>query len=307
MKNQFIPSITNPFILLIGFMLCCFSADAQLGDQANKYKKRAQRKTERRVDRTVDNAIDDVLDGIFKKKKKNKAPNDDVYMEDSDVYDMEEEDDTVTKDDDITFNDFTGGMTMTYETKISGNTDAEASGKSKYYFDRFQSAYQPIERNGSANVTMIYDLKKKTMTTVQHRANDKTAIVIKRPAVTVSKGTSTENPKVTRLSSTKTIQGYQCHKYLVENDNELMTLWVAEDLRYNFHNLMLSVQNQTKKSSKAARNFSSEVKGFPLEIVVESKTDDEVTTIKISNLEVGFVDPSIFDLSDCEVTDMTSY
>ena len=71
---------------------------------------------------------------------------------------------------------------------------------------------------------------------------------------------------------------------------------------------MLSVQSQNKKNQKVSLDFSDQIKGFPLEMDFYSQSDNQKMTVKISNLEIGFVDPEVFILPDnCEVTDLTQY
>lgn len=306
------PQVFSKAFLSFFTLIFCFTiltpvhAQKEIKKKRKEYQKDAKRQTERRIDNAVDDVIDSGLDAIFKKKKKKKHDEDDV-MVDSEIYDEIEEANRVNlEDDDIAFNDFTGSFTMKYEVKTGGEVNHGASGTAIYHFDRFKSVYQPLETDGTKNVTMIYDLEKRTMTTVQDRGNVKSAVILKRPAVTVPKQDETA-PKITRLSSTRTIQGHQCYKYLVEKQNEIITLWVAEDLVYNFHKLMLSVQNQNKKSEKAATHYSNQISGMPLQMTIESKTEDEAIVIDIRALEIGFIEPSLFDLSGCQVTDMTDY
>ena len=275
-------------------------------DKVNEVGNRAKRKTERRVDNTINDAIDDGLDAIFKKnKKKKKDKEDDFDFDDEDTYDGSSSDNyEVVSVEDITYNQFTGSFTMDLTTTTSGRTNPDQSGTVNYFFDRQKSAFQ-VNANGKPT-TMIFDLPEQKVTTITQKDDGtKLAIISNRQPVKINQ--SRGSAEVTRLSSTRNIDGKTCNKYLVDTDEELITMWVAESLAADFKSLMLSVQSQGSKDGKLAGDYLNQIDGFPLDITIESKVKDERTHARVSNLKVGSVSQSVFSTAGAEVIDTTNY
>jgi hypothetical protein len=221
-------------------------------------------------------------------------------------YETENEENTyydLQEAEEVGYNEFNGSFKMEFKTTRDGNVINGESGANYYYFDRFQSAVKSADEADS-DVTIIYDLQEKTMTTVKKSGSNKVAIIIDRP-VSQKPALSASEISVRELSSTKNIEGYECKKYVVETPNDLITLWVSTELQYNFDILMLSVDARGKKEmQKISSGYT--IYGLPMEMVVESLVRDENIRMNISDLKVGSPNKNIFDLSDCDVTDMSN-
>ena len=64
----------------------------------------------------------------------------------------------------------------------------------------------------------------------------------------------------------------------------------------------------SQDNNNIASNFTSEsVLNRVDSSSSSSKINNEVTLFKVKNLEVDSLDPSVFDISDCQITDMTQY
>ncbi|MGK0363307.1 MAG: hypothetical protein ACI85O_000352 [Saprospiraceae bacterium] len=304
MKEQFSQfRITTLIVLVAIFFVSSLSAQI-VDNKAKEIGKTAKRKTERKVDKAVDNVIDDGLDAIFNKKK-NKKKKDDEWEDDwEDTDETTEQTEEYVDDSDIIANDFIGSFSLETKTLINGEISPDESGTTHYSFDRNKTAVQPLNQPGSP--TLIYDLEKRTLTTVQAQNGNKTAVVIKRPDAKIEKINS-KDIKITPLTVTRTINGYSCKKYVIDKPDEIVTMWVAEELYYNFRKLMLSGQAQNRNAGELAGDHFKDIYGFPVKITVEGKSEDRITEMQLTNINSGNTESDIFDLSGAQVTDMTKY
>ncbi|MCB0644726.1 MAG: DUF4412 domain-containing protein [Phaeodactylibacter sp.] len=305
MKN---PKYLVVYALLGLFVLSAQGLQAQVTDKAEDYANQAKRKTERRIDRSVDNAIDKGLDKIFNKNKnkKKEAETNEPPVTDADVYATDAEPSTYKLEEvaDVTSNDFTGSFKMAVTTQKGGSVDEASSGEMHYYFMPTQSATQ-VEQGGEA-ITVVYDLQQKSMTTIKKKpGGNKVAVILNRPS-TQKLALSSNEIKVSRLASTRTIQGKKCTKYIVEAPNDYVTLWVAEEVHCNFDLLMRSVNAASKEHlQKVTTGYG--IYGLPMKITVESTTRDEVVEMDVTDLIQGTPDANVFNTDGADVTDLRNF
>ena len=290
-------------------MLCFFSPglSAQVvKEKAEDYAGDAKRKTERRIDRKVDDAIDSGLDKIFNRKKNKKKKDAETFeppVTDAEVYETDSAPTSYKLEEvaDVSSNSFTGSFKMDVTTQKSGSVDSDASGITDYYFMPTKSANR-VNKKGE-NVTVIYDLQSKSMTTLKEKSNgSKVAVVLDRPS-TQKIALTSDQIKVTRLASTRMIDGKKCTKYLVEAPEDYITLWVAEDIHCNYDLLMRSV-NAAAKTHLQKVTTAYGISGLPMQITAESTVRDEMIEMKISNLVQGTPDASVFNTDGADVTDL---
>lgn len=294
-------------------MVCLtpLSGQIDIDKKIEEYLKKGERKAEQRVDREVDKKIDQGLDEVFdkkaKKEKKKKGKKGDETTAEPTVttppapkyYKLEETTD-------IARNEFSGSFSMKVEVFRNGAAVPAITDNRTFYFAEKATAVHFLSSAGEP-ATVIYDLEKNTMTTVKQGAKGKVAIILNKPA-SRRLALSSENIKTTALSSTRVIDGQTCAKFLVETPDDFITIWVASGLEYNYDMLMRSsntqqsaIQNMLKVSS----NYG--ILGIPMEMVIESKIQNEIVQMNITGLKIGPVDASVFDFSGADVTDMTEY
>ena len=303
MKEQFF-QFRIITILSLSAIFFASPISAQIVDKkAKEIGKTAKRKTERKVDRAVDNVIDDGLDVIFNNKKKKKK--DDEWEDDwEDTDEITEQTEEYIDDSDIVANDFIGSFSLETKTFVNGELRSQESNTTRYSFDRHKTAVQP--QNQTDTPTLIYDLEKRTLTTIQSQASNKTAVVIKRPDAKIEK-VKAKDIKITPLTVTRTVNGYSCKKYVVDKPEEIVTMWIAEELYYNFRKLMLSGQAQNRNAGELVGDHFKDIYGFPIKITIEGKNEDRIIEMQLTNINSGNTDSSVFDLSGAQVTDMTKY
>ncbi|MBK6622487.1 MAG: DUF4412 domain-containing protein [Saprospirales bacterium] len=314
MNHYFSPRI----IRLLAFC-CAFSAASALTGQIDldkkieEYLKKGERKVEQRVDREVDKKINEGVDEVFekkpkkeKKKKKSKKGEETAGQVETPAAPPPPKYYKLEETTDITRNDFIGSFVMKVEVSRDGSSTPAVSETRTLHFAEKATAVQ-ITSSAGEPATVIYDLEKNTMTTVKQGAGGKVAIILKKP---VSKriALTSENIKTTALSSTKLIEGQQCAKFLVETPDDFITIWVASGLEYNYDLLMRS--SNTQQSSiqnllKVSSNYG--ILGLPMEMVIESKINNEIVQMNLSALKIGVVDAAVFDITGADVTDMTEY
>lgn len=305
MKN---PKYSLVLPLLVLFVLSAPNLRAQVADKAEDYADQAKRKTERRIDRSVDNAIDKGLDKIFNKNKKKKKEDEsnEPPMTDAEVYSTDAGPSTYKLEEvaDVTSNAFTGSFKMKVTTQKSGSVDGASSGEMHYYFMPTQSATQVQQKDEA--ITVVYDLQEKSMTTIKKKpGGNKVAVILNRPS-TQKLALSSDEIKVSRLASTRTIQGKTCTKYLVEAPNDYVTLWVAEEVHCNFDLLMRSVNAASKDHlQKVTTGYG--IYGLPMKITVESTVRDEVIEMDLSDLVQGTPDANVFNTDGADVTDLRNF
>lgn len=284
-----------------------------LDKKIEEYLKKGERKVEQRVDREVDKKINEGVDEVFekkpkkeKKKKKNKKDEETAGQTETPAAPPPPKYYKLEETADITRNDFTGSFVMKVEVSRDGSSSPAVSETRTMYFAEKATAVQFTSPAGEP-ATVIYDLEKNTMTTVKQGASGKVAIILKKP-VTKRIALNSENIKITALSSTKLIEGQQCAKFLVETPDDFITIWVASGLEYNYDLLMRT--SNTQQSSipnllKVSSNYG--ILGLPMEMVIESKINNEIVQMNLSALKMGAVDASVFDITGADVTDMTEY
>lgn len=179
-----------------------------------------------------------------------------------------------------------------------------------YYIDSYQMAVV-AKTDQDQPMHSIFDRQKGTMTLLMDDDGEKTGIVMKMPKVSVKdkKGASnTDNNATmpTKTGKTKVIDGHLCYEYLMQtNDNDLLHMWVAPDMKYNFAESMNIMQMQQKGNQKDLYQQAG-IDGTTLQMQIEDTKKEEIVQIDYRNFVVGKVDKSKFSTAGYQLTNMSS-
>lgn len=206
----------------------------------------------------------------------------------------------------VTPSEFIGSFTMEVTGYKKGKVDEKSSMKVDYYFDEYKMALAPT-LDKKEKTTMIFDRRDKSMTTLIDKDGEKSGMKMKMPKLKLDqmrgdKDADTEF-SYERTGETKTIDGYQCRKYLMEGEDYKGYAWVAEDFAIDFSSLFSFIDFGNKKNNPNAFSLD-EVNGFPLESHIEFKDKKESVDTKIKNIQSGQVDAAVFDTSDYNIMDL---
>lgn len=259
------------------------------------------------------NPFGKAIDGLLKKDKNEKttsedgsdnntAVSEDEEIEDSDVEVSFEENEP---DYDVAPNEFIGSFSMEVTEYKKGKMSKDSPMKIHYYFDEYKIAFIP-EAEDQQSPTLIYDLREKTITTLVDDNGEKSGMKMKMPKIKVKDkdGSGDLYGKIEKTDETKAIDGYQCRKYLIENEDTKGYAWVTEDMDINYGKLFSFISMDKGKNSNSLTPM--DIQGIPLESHTESKKKNEAYDSVINNIKSGEVDESIFDTSEYEITDMSN-
>ncbi len=301
MKNR-----TYCLLITVLLLTVAGSAEAQLDRLKRRTQNNAEHKVNSRVDNKIDRTMDkgfDAVEGIFKKKNKDNAQG----GTDANGNPLENLDFSIEEDNSAAQpNEFIGSFTMEVTTYKNGQPDKNSPATVSYAFDEWQSAMAINDNKGDGNTRIIFDLreKKQTMLT-QDKKGKKTGVKMKMMKMKVrDNDNNIPDPKVTRTNETKQILGHTCRKYLVEDDENNTTAWVAEDIDISFEQMFQNLDFKSGGKGVSEMRKQYNMKGFPLESETVSKKKNEKSVAKFTELKIGTVDKSAFSTAGYEVTEM---
>jgi hypothetical protein len=206
-----------------------------------------KRKAEQRANQKIEEGVDKVLDGLFAPKKKESTNKDKPNTTDEDSENVSAPDlSGILGKFDMggkpkSAYSFSSSMTM----KMTMNNPKEKesfSMRTKYMFSDDMNSFG-VRMLGSDNPdmakatsmmdAMVMDFEQKKMFTFMNNNGQKTMMGIGFKDDALTKYVEKENDKikVTKTSQTKTIAGYKCDAFLVENEKEkdTFTMWVSQN------------------------------------------------------------------------------
>jgi len=289
-------------IVVLLSVWCSYSLSAQIFDP-ERTAKRTESKVKSKVNQSIDRTIDKGLNEVFKKPKSSsssssKKPTASKSKSSNEV--------STADANELESNEFIGSFRLEVETSEQGKVIEEESGEATYYFDKTKSACMPnrTSKNGE-KYTYLFDLEQKTMTVIKESSSKKIAVIQNRPAIRITqKAANNKKMEVTKMASTQTFEGHKCTKTLIEDGEQVYTLWVAEDLPYNFRTTLLSATSESDELGLLSPVFNK-VEGFPLRITVESKQEDKTIKINMRGIKTTVPEAKVFSTVGCEVTDLT--
>jgi hypothetical protein len=219
--------------VLLMAMAISVSGIAQIINPASVFRRKAEQKVNQKIEEGVDKAVDKAMTPPPKKEGST-----------SNSEDPEAAVNNFFKNLDMggtpkASYDFTSSMIMKM-TIVSSKEKKNSTMKSKYMFSqdgsamatKFISNDNPDMAKASESMdAMVFDFTQKKMFTFMNNKGSKTVMAIGFKGDAMEKYAEKENSKmtITKTSQTKTIAGYLCDGYLMDNNGEKMTMWISRD------------------------------------------------------------------------------
>ncbi len=226
------------------------SADAQIvKEKTTRAERRAKNKVNRRVDRTIDDAVDEAFNkigGIFKKKKKRKDSGNDAPENGSPSEDQpnsEEMSETEMAERMRKMSEMMGKEakikdSYSFSTTITMHTYTEKkSGKKKnvtdmdWMFSDDGTSFAMRTKESKHDALMIMDMENNSMINLNQK--DKQAMTFSMDMGDVKEIADEQNEKKSfrKTGRTKSILGYSCDEYEIEDEESTGTFWFTTQLK----------------------------------------------------------------------------
>ncbi|MEO0731700.1 MAG: DUF4412 domain-containing protein [Bacteroidota bacterium] len=309
------------FLLTSLALLLCVSLSAQATERAkNRAKNRAENRANQKVDQKVDQAVDDAFNaigGLFKKKKKKKTDG----AADAPTVEAENAEQGAALDNmfgrnagpwEAYTNPVTFSLTMEM-TEIKGNGKEDKMSMDLAVNDT-QVAIRLKDAEVKEQTRMILSTQdgKTTMISTDKKGK-KTGVRMRMPGTRyVAEETVKEiqaNYTVQKTGERKTIEGYNCEKYIVtDKENGGVTeSWVTKDLELSAQEIYGSILNgfsggkAMKGAQNPAGNMAGLAEGFP--ILATSTQNGKTYISRYTNIRVGAAnyDRSLMNTDGIEV------
>jgi len=291
------------YIMIIAFSASSLSAQGFLERVQKKAAERAARKAEERVDRKIDEKIDKGLDNIENsidspesKSSQQKSGNDE---QDSQAM-MKMLSKMTGGESDYKLQDtydFSGNFLM--EMEIFEKEKSSMKTKMRMFLTK-DSEYIGMEVDTDAmtegqmqGAYILFDTPNKSMITFTKTAETGgMALVMSLPDMEDLEefsdsddleDYSSENTKIRKTGKTKTILGYSCDNYIIEDDETITDAWVTTSLPFNQYQAFNYMQASNPKAQSGG--LAGIPNGFLMEAESTHKKDKMKSVIKM--LEVN--------------------
>ncbi|MCZ4407457.1 hypothetical protein O3Q51_01455 [Cryomorphaceae bacterium 1068] len=292
------------------FLFACFTIGTQ-AQIAEKTEEKAKQKTEQRVDQKIENGIDsglDAIEGIFSKNKKKKKK--------EVVEETETEALTETKSsEEVSANASTMAMPGGADVQVQDEykfdhrfvilmEDYDKKGKLNQsnemtFLAKEESSLMGIIMNQEGiNTEMIYDLASYEIVTLMNTGGqkigttmsiDKSQVESMMPKEDSEATDMSEMPTFKKTGNTKTISGYSCDEYVVENlengDGSSMTYWVTDELEIDWIKSMANMSGVNKQMPDMYAG-SGYPEGSVIQMIVTQKNGERMEmTVKKAEVD----------------------
>jgi len=199
---------------------------------------------------------------------------------------------------------FHGSFTIEMREFKKGKERKDSPYRTRYHLEKDRFAIEPNLDEGE--IIMIYDRNEKEITTKTMKDGEKSATI--SPMINISFGMdrnsdADEGGSVKATGREKTIEGYTCQEYRIEQDGDVTLAWLAPDLSIDLRNVadMVNIKNvQGAQTSGAAYGLE----GTMLEAHTEEKGGKITRDFYLKNISPGAVPDEVFSLEGFEVMDL---
>ncbi|MFN3918185.1 MAG: DUF4412 domain-containing protein [Flavobacteriales bacterium] len=289
-----------------------FSTQAQFQEALSK---KIEKKTKQKVEQRIDNKIDKGLD-----KGLDKVEDPDTYKKDkssSGFTELPEEQNTIATPENPEQNNNSGAETPIPNVFKSGDKSKVLT---EYSFQHnvlmeMESVDKKGKSNGKNNMKMlfnesgeyfggevfmddgkgnsisagftIFDWKNNQMIRLIDNGGMKIGVIMKLDEAQsyVESTTSTENEKEVKFrktGKTKTILGYLCEEYIIEDEESTTEMWMTKDVDLNLAQVMgFMGQNQKGKKNSTTTYPKDAPQGFMMETITTNKKNNEKSIMKV--------------------------
>ena len=295
------------FTIILAFFV--LFAQAQV---VEKTEERAKQKTERRIDQKIDNGIDsglDAIEGLFSKKKKKKKK------------DFQEED--RERSEPASSKSSSEDAQTAAIMKMMGGSDVQV--QDEYKFDhRFLILMEDYDKKGKLNESnemtflskeessvmgilmnqegvnseIVYDLSNYEIVTLMNTDGqkigttmsiDKSQIESMMAEEDSDAGNMSEMPTFKKTGNTKTISGYSCDEYVVENVQNMegrMTYWITDGLEIDWIKSMANMSSMNKQMPDMYTGTGYPEDGSVIQMIVTEKNGERME-MTVKEAETG--------------------
>jgi hypothetical protein len=199
---------------------------------------------------------------------------------------------------------FLGSFTVEVREFKKGKERKDSPYRTRYHLEEDRFAIEPDL--DEKEIIMIYDRNEKEITTKTMQDGDKSATIT--PMISLSLGMDRqadedEGVSVKATGRKKTIEGYVCQEYRIEQDGDVTLAWIAPDLSINLSNItdMVKIKNvQGAQTSGAVYGLE----GTMLEAHTEEKGGKITHDFFLKDISRGEVPAEIFSLEGFEVMNL---
>ena len=290
--------IYSSLVFFLCFLLSIPEGEAQL---LNRLKRKAERAAEKKVEEEFDKALAKKVDEEFEKDSTHRdggefggydrtesAMADAIagkYMDQFDMSDVELPE------------SYEFELTIAYEIQTEDEDPVNMSfviapeGEKYMGFTGF-SQDEEFEY-------MVWDLERNVFVMYQEQDGKKSLMKLPNFASIAEadqeKQMEASEMEIRKTGETKTILGYSCEKYIIEDDKTYGEAWIAADFPYSYERFSALVSTQMKTPGYSEL---SEQQGYALEMLTREKKKKAQTTV----IKVIDIDESGFSINNSEYT-----
>ncbi|MFH0759593.1 MAG: DUF4412 domain-containing protein [Bacteroidota bacterium] len=173
-------------------------------------------------------------------------------------------------------------------TEYKKNGKVDTQGVYDNYVSKSTRDYGMEFSDEEARSTIIYDSDRFAMIILSDDDGEKTGFATRFDPETLEGAEEEETPVSNDLNAyktgnTKKILGYTCDKYLIDDEDAEVHMWVSEQLGKEISKEMLSNPNAFGNSFQ----YSKSVNGMTLEYELIDKNDGDKTEMLVTNLDLN--------------------
>ncbi len=317
----------------LSLVFCLFFVGALAAQNpTDRVKRRAENRAEQnvnnRVDRTVDKAVDDVIGSLFGKKKSKPAQENDQATPSQGEGSNEDDAASQAAAYEMLSNMMGGGKWEPYTnprslsfsneittTKANGKTEimmmdlavTETKVGMRLYDETDGERTRMILDTQDGKTTMISTDKKGKTEGVRMRMPNMKAMVQDQVEDTIEEATA--HIQINRTGERKTIDGYNCEKYIVTDteENTTTTAWITKDLNLSMAELMGAMLGFTGGGQIKIPDMPKHGNMMDGVMIQATQVDSkgEKTDIHYRNIKLdGQTDKSILDVSGIPIQEV---
>lgn len=298
-----------------------------LNAQSNKteeVKDKAGQKAENRLDTRIDQGLDkglNAVEGLFTKRKKGKSKekasnkqdqqstrsnNMPSSMDMSSMYGGGVQGEKLQAEDG--YGDFVGSYTMTVRSEKNGKEEKDSPYVMEFHFNKNLMAIRADMEN--KDNLMVFNTKSQDYYMLMNEDGEKTGFKMHAqntvtPEMIAESEDKDVDGKFERTGKTRVIDGRTCHQYLITSTEGNGEAWIDESEDAAFLGAMSGMSGQRNTQ------MNDDWKHIPMAgLMIESTwtdtADNRKAFMKTSNIIVGKVDESLFDMSEFQIMDMSA-
>ncbi len=199
-----------------------------------------------------------------------------------------------------------GKFTMTTTTYKNEVVNGKEPVVSQFHFMNNEVAFVNKEKDGKT--TVIMNPESHMITTLMDKNGSKTGTKMKMPSMLLKETVDKDPMVITVTSETKTINGYNCTKYTMENGEYTGYMWMTKDVKWNYADFANKMGKMLSRGNKGTMmKMDAGMTGFPVLVYQKEKNGKNAYETSYSDIVVGNCNEDLFSTAGYEITDMSVY